>query len=90
MYQIFINTEQGIYEEAVKKGGWEGWREFVIMKKVKESDEVISLYMEPKEKLDLPDFKPGQYIAVSLDIPALGYKQARQYVYQFSMWTFDG
>lgn len=76
--QMFIAAEREIYESAVEKGGWEGWREHKVVKKVQESEEVVSLYLEPKEKTDLPEFKPGQYISVSLHIPALGYRQARQ------------
>lgn len=77
--KIFIDTERGMYAEATKNGGWVGWKEFTIAKKVKESDEVVSLYLEPKEPRQLLPYHPGQYIAVSLYIPSLGYKQARQY-----------
>lgn len=78
LIQIFIDAERGIYDEAGKKGGWEGWKEFKVARKVKESDEVVSLYLDPREKVDLPEYRPGQYVAVSLYVPALGYKQARQ------------
>lgn len=78
LWQIFIDTEQGMYNEATKKGGWVGWMEFKVTEKVKESEEVVSLYLEPRDPRQLLPYHPGQYIAVSLYIPSLGYKQARQ------------
>ncbi|WWC60042.1 uncharacterized protein I303_102605 [Kwoniella dejecticola CBS 10117] len=79
--KIFINREQEFYSTAVQAGGWEGWRQFKVEKRVKESDEITSFYLKPVENTGkpLPKYHPGQYIAVSLYIPALGYKQARQY-----------
>ncbi|WVQ83400.1 hypothetical protein IAT38_005541 [Cryptococcus sp. DSM 104549] len=78
---IFINRERDIYSASVASGGWEGWKKFKVDKRVKESDEITSFYFKPVDGTDkpLPTFNPGQYIAVSLDIPGLGYKQARQY-----------
>lgn len=78
-----------MYDEATKKGGWVGWKEFTVAKKVKESDEVVSLYLEPKEPRQLLPYHPGQYIAVSLYIPSLGYKQARQYVQGHEMFRIS-
>ncbi|WVQ62918.1 uncharacterized protein L199_001067 [Kwoniella botswanensis] len=80
--KIFINREKEFYTTAVESGGWEGWRQFKVSKKVKESDEITSFYLIPVENSDnkpLPKYHPGQYLAVSLYIPALGHKQARQY-----------
>ncbi|MGG7034229.1 MAG: NO-inducible flavohemoprotein [Flavobacterium sp.] len=78
--EIMINIEAGMYEEnATKKGGWKGWRNFVISKIVQESDEIKSFYLTPEDKQDIADFRPGQYISVSMFIPELGHKQPRQY-----------
>ncbi|WKX27829.1 NO-inducible flavohemoprotein [Tatumella ptyseos] len=77
---LMIETEKGIYTQlAQEKGGWTGWREFTIVKKVSETTTVSSIYLAPTDKLVLPDYLPGQYISVRVQVPSLGYKQPRQY-----------
>ena len=78
--EIMISIEAEMYaENTAKKGGWKGWRNFVISKIVQESDEIKSFYLTPEDKQDIADFRPGQYISVSMFIPQLGHKQPRQY-----------
>ena len=72
---IFIQTEQEIYN----KTGWLGWREFKIVEKVIESDEITSFYLQPTDNQSLPNYQAGQYISLRVFIPELGYKQPRQY-----------
>lgn len=77
---VFINFERGLYKKAeLTPGGWTGWREFVIARKVHESDEIISFHLQPKDKRPLPAFKAGQYISVRVFVPELGVYQPRQY-----------
>lgn len=77
---IFINFEDGLYQQAVKRpGGWKGWRKFYISKKVLESDEIISFHLTPVDKDILPEYQPGQFISVRTYIPELGSYQPRQY-----------
>lgn len=71
---ICINREAELYKQA----GWVGWKEFVVTKKVKETDEITSFYLAPKDKTPLPAFKPGQYISVQTFVKELGVKQSRQ------------
>jgi nitric oxide dioxygenase len=59
--------------------GWDEWREFVITKKSRESDEITSFYLEPVDKKPLPLYRPGQYISVLTHVPQLQYEQSRQY-----------
>jgi nitric oxide dioxygenase len=83
---IFIKKEEGIYEATE---GWTEWRDFKIAKKVKESEEITSFYLKPvDEKLGakLPAFKPGQYISIQVEVPALGHLQARQYSLSDAPW----
>jgi nitric oxide dioxygenase len=78
--QIMIGIEAEMYQKTNnKKGGWKGWRTFVISKIVKESDEINSFYLKPEDNKEIADFYPGQYISVSTFIPELGHKQPRQY-----------
>lgn len=72
---ICINREAELYAQA----GWVGWREFVLQKRVKETDEITSFYLVPKDGKPLPTFKPGQYISVQKFVEKLGHYQSRQY-----------
>lgn len=77
---LFIATEKKLYDQhEATKGSWLGWREFVVKKKVKESKEITSFYLTPKDGGALPIYKPGQYISVRVTVPRLGLKQPRQY-----------
>lgn len=73
---IMIAKEGQIMDQA---GGWTDWRDFRIAKKVKESDEITSFYLEPVDGNPLPSYKPGQYISVKTVVPKLNYMQPRQY-----------
>lgn len=78
--QIMIGIETEMYQKRInKKGGWKGWRTFIISKIVKESEEINSFYLKPEDNKEIADFFPGQYISVSTFIPELGHKQPRQY-----------
>jgi nitric oxide dioxygenase len=67
---ILIGREKQIYEENVKKpGGWEGFKEFRISRKEKESSNIASFYLVAADGAPLPAFKPGQYITVRAKTP---------------------
>lgn len=77
---IFIATEKKLYEEHQNTAGsWLGWRNFIVDRKVKESREITSFYLVPKDGQALPDYKPGQYVTLRIYVPGLGLKQPRQY-----------
>src|SRR5690606_5129246 len=62
--------EAEIYrEQQLKQGGWNGYRRFVVDRKVPESDIVTSFYLKPADGEPLPDYLPGQYITVRIDHP---------------------
>jgi nitric oxide dioxygenase len=76
---IMISKEEGLYQEAE---GWTDWKDFRIVRKEKEAEEITSFYLTPVDpNLRLPIFKPGQYISVNLFVDELdgGVWQARQY-----------
>jgi ferredoxin-NADP reductase/hemoglobin-like flavoprotein len=77
---IFIGFEKNLYGKAEHTpGGWTGWRKFRVARKVDESNEIISFYLEPVDGGKLPSFTSGQYISVRVFVPELGVYQPRQY-----------
>ena len=61
----FIGIEQKLYEQTEsEEGNWEGFREFVVVKKVKESEVITSFYLKPKDNKPLASFRPGQYLTI--------------------------
>ncbi|KAI0355100.1 bacterial hemoglobin [Trametes cingulata] len=72
---VFIDRERALYEAAQ----WTGWREFVVQRKVRESEEITSFYLRPRDGEPLQPYRPGQYISVQKFVPELGFCQSRQY-----------
>lgn len=76
----FIRMEKEIYRNIQKQpGGWIGFKKFIIVDKVKESDVITSFYLKPADHSIAPLYKPGQYITVKLRIPGETYLYNRQY-----------
>jgi nitric oxide dioxygenase len=68
--EVCINREKEIYEsQSSADGGWNGFRKFVVDKKVPESDIITSFYLRPQDEGPVPGFLPGQYITVRIDHP---------------------
>ena len=65
--QILIDAEENAYAaNAEAPGGWRGARPFRLLRKVAESEEIVSLYLAPVDGAALLDFQPGQYIGLRL------------------------
>ncbi|MFG0288817.1 MAG: NO-inducible flavohemoprotein [Rhodopirellula sp. JB044] len=68
---VCIGRENRIYDHLENQpGGWNGKRDFVVERKIAESDIVTSFYLKPADGGALPTFLPGQYITVHLDHPS--------------------
>ena len=63
------NTVADISQKTQTSDTWKDWRNFVVWRKVKESKEITSFYLQPQDGGELPDFKPGQFLTIKLDIP---------------------
>jgi len=64
---ILIGAEREVYDTlAAAPGGWRGARAFRVARKVAESSEITSFYLEPVDGGPVLDFKPGQYIGLRL------------------------
>ncbi|MEB3180150.1 MAG: 2Fe-2S iron-sulfur cluster-binding protein [Nostocaceae cyanobacterium] len=48
---------------------WENWRNFIVVRKVKESEEITSFYLMPEDKGEIYNFQQGQFLTIKLDIP---------------------
>ena len=49
--------------------GWEGFRAFMVEKKVSESQSITSFYLKPEDDEPLPPFMPGQFLTFRLNMP---------------------
>ena len=63
-------TNQASSQKQANNGQvWQDWRNFVVIRKVKESEEITSFYLKPQDGGSIPGFKPGQFLTIKLDIP---------------------
>lgn len=77
---ILIEGEKAKYHELQQQeNGWDNWRSFEVINKVKESDEITSFYLKPADGEGILQYEAGQYISLRIDVPELGFKQPRQY-----------
>ncbi|HEY1771095.1 MAG TPA: 2Fe-2S iron-sulfur cluster-binding protein [Chthoniobacterales bacterium] len=56
-------------QKAASSLPWNGWRKFLVARKVMECDDICSFHLTPHDKKALPTFLPGQYLTFNLDIP---------------------
>lgn len=76
----FISIEAEMYDEAQnQKGGWDGFRPFIVDQKVCESDVITSFYLKPVDGQEIADFIPGQYISIQMKIEGEENTHIRQY-----------
>lgn len=50
---------------------WEGFKPFRVVRRVYENSarDICSFYITPSEPMNLPDFKPGQFLTFHFDLP---------------------
>lgn len=76
----FIGVEKEMYEKAEQQnGGWSGFRNFVVDRKVEESEVITSFYLKPEDGGPIASYEPGQFISVKLSVPGETYTHIRQY-----------
>ncbi|MBV7504711.1 NO-inducible flavohemoprotein [Bacillus sp. sid0103] len=77
---VFISVEAELYDETEnQQGGWSGFRNFIVDRKVVESDVITSFYLKPEDKKAIAHFTPGQYISIKLEIAGEKFTHIRQY-----------
>ena len=76
----FIGVEKDMYEKMeAQENSWSFFKEFVIIRKEKESENITSFYLKPADGKHVPSYQPGQYISVRMSIPGEPYLFNRQY-----------
>jgi nitric oxide dioxygenase len=53
-------------------------RPYRVVRRIEETDDVVSLVLEPADDAPVPDIEPGQYVSLFVDLPG-GDRQPRQY-----------
>ncbi|HEY9626203.1 MAG TPA: 2Fe-2S iron-sulfur cluster-binding protein [Coleofasciculaceae cyanobacterium] len=64
---------------APANSSWTGWRNFVVVRKVKESQDITSFYLKPADQAEIPNFQPGQFLTLKLEIPGQSKPTIRTY-----------
>ena len=78
--EVFITKEEEIYShEEKEEGGYRGFKEFLVETKVKESENITSFYIKPKDGSQVPKFIAGQYVGITLDMPNFVHRNTRNY-----------
>lgn len=66
---ILINREADIRKSLESsKGGWNGWRKFMISAKHSESEVIKSFTLSPVDNLPVVAHRPGQYLTLRLGL----------------------
>lgn len=76
----FIGVEKDMYKQtAEQENSWIFFKDFIVARKVKESEVITSFYMKPADGSDVPPYTPGQYISIRLSMPGEEFLVIRQY-----------
>jgi uncharacterized protein len=67
--------------QVTKSQGWQDWRNFVVVRKQQESEEITSFYLKPEDQGEIPSFQPGQFLTIKLDVPG----QAKPIIRTYSL-----
>ncbi len=77
---IFVSREEELYRSRENmSGGYRGMKEFVVIQKIVESNNITSFYLKRKDGEPVPSFIAGQYVAITLEIQGSEHKHTRNY-----------
>ena len=71
--------KEKVIQDKSKDETWQDWRNFVVVRKVEESSEITSFYLKPQDEGEIPNFKPGQFLTIKLEIPGIDKPVIRTY-----------
>ena len=79
--QSSAREPEAFSDSLVASQTWKDWRNFVVVRKVQESEEITSFYLQPEDGGVIPNFQPGQFLTIKLNIPG----QARPVIRTYSL-----
>ena len=56
-------------DKELSRSLWDGFRKFVVERKVEEGQDIASVYLVPFDRQPLPVFQPGQFLTFQFKIP---------------------
>lgn len=77
--------QDGQSNQSTETTAGKGWRNFVVVRKVKESEEITSFYLQPEDQGEIPGFQPGQFLTIKLNIPG----QAKPVIRTYSLSDYS-
>ncbi|MGX5182154.1 globin domain-containing protein [Streptomyces avermitilis] len=78
MANALIAIERRLYAQHQNTGDTGGRRPWQVVERVDETADVAAFRLRPADGRPLPDFRPGQYVSVRVELPD-GARQTRQY-----------
>lgn len=78
-WRVYLEKMLKKAEPVIGPRGWEGFRPFLVDRKVPESETITSFYLRPEDGQSLPSFMPGQFLTFRLDIPGRATPVTRTY-----------
>ena len=78
-WRVYLEKMLKKAEPVIQARGWEGFRTFVVDRKVPESEIITSFYLRPKDGEPLPAYLPGQFLTFRLNIPGESHPVTRTY-----------
>lgn len=97
---ILKKYDGGIYSGLEVAQPWNGFKDFILVDKVKECDDIISFYFKPKDEKKLIKHVPGQYLPIKLKNNDEKYKneirtyslsmKPNEYIYRISVKKVPG
>ena len=78
-WRKYLEDVLGRVRPVVTSDGWQGYRPFLVGGKVKESENIASFHLRPRDGKQLPPFLPGQYLTLRLRVKSQGKPVTRTY-----------
>ncbi|MEV6741969.1 globin domain-containing protein [Streptomyces sp. NPDC051104] len=78
VYWLMANALIAIEKRLYEASGQSGWRRWRVVGRVEETTDVATFQLRPADDGPVPDFRPGQYVSVRVELPD-GARQIRQY-----------
>ncbi|UXY19438.1 FAD-binding oxidoreductase [Streptomyces cynarae] len=78
VYWLMANALIAIEKRLYAASGQTGWRQWRVVGRIEETADVATFQLSPADDGPVPDFRPGQYVSVRVELPD-GARQIRQY-----------